>query len=347
MAYRLRPWKNLLIALGISLSVLVLAFFITFAMQLRAFLSTPLTLPQGGRVVSIASGLAAPEVAERLAMRGVVADQHLFYLVLRFSGKARSIKAGDYFFAKQVTPLQVLDKLVRGDVLPREFTIVPGWRVRDVLKALQSFKGALDLRGLPPPEAAQDLLARMQVSADPAEGWLLPESYRFEVGTRALDLLARAHQQMRQVLEQAWAERDVGLPLQTPYQALVLASIVEKETGKAEERPLVAAVFINRLRTGMRLQADPTVIYGLGETYTGDITDANLRQPTPYNTYTQSGLPPTPIANPSREAIHAVLHPAPSKALYFVASGDGGHVFSVDYDSHRAAVRRLLSLQKQ
>ncbi|MEW6612969.1 MAG: endolytic transglycosylase MltG [Pseudomonadota bacterium] len=322
--------------------LVVVAGLITLGMQYRDFLRTPVAMPADGVVVTIPSGMPAQRVARELARAGVIKDWRLFYLHLRLSGKTRQIKTGDYLFVRQLTPAEVLQKLVRGEVLPRQFTILPGWRVRDVIQALQGYGHMLDLSGLPPPNQAQDLLARMQASNEFAEGWLYPDTYRFERGTNALALLGRAYAKMRQVLDEEWSGRAPDLPLASPYEALILASIIEKETGRADERPLVAAVFINRLRLGMRLQTDPTVIYGMGEAYKGNIRTQDLRQPTPYNTYTITGLPPTPIALPSRASIHAALHPADSDALFFVANGQGGHVFTSTYAEHEAAVQRYL-----
>ncbi|HDP89617.1 MAG TPA: endolytic transglycosylase MltG, partial [Thioalkalivibrio sp.] len=174
------------------------------------------------------------------------------------------------------------------------------------------------------------------------EGWFYPDTYHFPKGTTDVEFLRRANAIMRERLAAEWAEREEGLPLETPYEALILASIVEKESAVASERPMIAAVFVSRLRKGMRLQTDPTVIYGMGESFDGNIRKSDLRRDTPYNTYTRGGLPPTPIALPSGESIHAVMHPAKTDALYFVSRGDGSHHFSATYEEHREAVIRYL-----
>ncbi|MEK8088420.1 endolytic transglycosylase MltG [Thermithiobacillus plumbiphilus] len=324
----------------------LLAFFGAAAYGLY-YLQAPRAIPAAGVMVAVPAGAPAQRVAQELERQGVISNWQLFYAYIRLTGKARGIQSGDYLFAGVVSPSQVLDKMLSGEVLIRNFTIPPGWRVRDVLLALQDFGQLLDLSGLPPPDRAQNLLVETGLGTGPAEGWLFPDSYRIDRGSKAVDLLARAHDRMKQVMAEEWAGRAPGLPIKTPEEALTLASIVEKETGVETEKPLVAAVFVNRLRTGMRLQTDPTVIYGLGEAYDGNIRLQDLRTPTAYNTYTMTGLPPTPIALPNRSSIHAALHPADSKALYFVADGKGGHVFTDNYPDHERAVKRLLASQKQ
>ena len=184
-----------------------------------------------------------------------------------------------------------------------------------------------------------ELMQRIGIEDDNPEGWLFPDTYLFDRGTSDVEILSRAHRRMREVLDEEWAKREQGLPLETPYQALTLASIVEKETGLASERPQIAGVFVRRLQKGMKLQTDPTVIYGMGDDFDGNIRREDLTRPTPYNTYVIQGLPPTPIALPGREAINAVLHPADGDALYFVARGDGSHHFSATLDEHNCAVR--------
>lgn len=330
-----------------TLLLLALLVFFGVAAYGLYYLQAPSMVPAQGVIVAVPAGAPAQRVAQELERQGVITNWRIFYAYIRLTGKARGIHSGDYLFAGRVSPTQVLDKMLRGEVVSRNFTIPPGWRVRDVLVALRDFGQILDLSGLPQPDQAQNLLVETGLGKGPAEGWLFPDSYRIDRGSKATDLLARAHARMRQVVEEEWAGRSKDLPLKTPEEALTLASIVEKETGVENEKPLIAAVFVNRLRTGMRLQTDPTVIYGLGEAYDGNIHLQDLRTPTPYNTYTITGLPPTPIALPSRASIHAALHPADSKALFFVADGKGGHVFTDNYPDHERAVKRFLMSQKQ
>ena len=326
----------------ISLALVLLAFAggVTLYLQYREFMATPVAMPPEGRIVTIPGGASALRVTKLLAQHAVIADWRLFYLRLRLGGQARKIKSGDYLFTQRLTPQEVLRMLVRGEVLPREFTIIPGWRVRDMMQALQDYRRVLKLDGAPPATQAQDLLQRMNVSSDYAEGWFYPDTYRFERGASVMSLLSRAHAKMEDVLAAEWANRAANLPLDTPYQGLILASIIEKETGQAKERPLIAAVFTNRLKKRMRLQTDPTVIYGMGEAFNGNISKADLQHLTPYNTYRIAGLPPTPIALPSGAAIHAAFHPAQTNALYFVANGKGEHIFSDNYAAHLAAVQQ-------
>lgn len=341
MSKRRRTLNGIRIVLLLGLMLLI-AGAITLGMQYRTFLQTPVKMPAQGIMVNIPNGASALRVAKTLAQAGVIRDWRLFYAYLRLSGESKEIKAGDYLFVYVLRPGDILEKLIRGETIPRQFTIVPGWRVSDVIKALQSYGRVLNLSELPPPDQAQDLLASMHVSNDYAEGWLFPDTYQFEPGSNALILLKRAYDKMNKVLREEWNNRAPNLPLKTPYQALILASIIEKETGKADERPLVASVFINRLRTGMRLQTDPTVIYGMGAAYKGAITTQDLRRVTPYNTYLMNGLPPTPISLPGLASIHAALHPATTDYYYFVANKQGGHVFSKTYDEHKAAVQRYI-----
>lgn len=224
----------------------------------------------------------------------------------------------------------------RGEVVQYSLTLVEGWNFRQLRSALQNQpKLQQTLDGL----SDAEIMAHIGAPELHPEGRFFPDTYRFTRGTSDADLLRRAYARLEQVLEEEWQQRSEGLPYQNAYQALVMASIIEKETGVPEERGEIAGVFVRRLARGMLLQTDPTVIYGMGERYKGRITRTDLRTPTPYNTYTNAGLPPTPIAMVGREAIHAALHPADGTSLYFVARGDGSHVFSDTLDQHNRAVR--------
>ncbi len=233
-------------------------------------------------------------------------------------------------------PVEVLDLLISGRVIQYPITLVEGWTFRQAVAAiLANGRFGNDLAG----QSDADLMTALGRPGEHPEGRFFPDTYSFPRRTTGVDVLRRALQRMDQVLAEEWAGRADGLPLRTPYEALTLASIIEKETGLVAERPEIGGVFVRRLEQGMRLQTDPTVIYGMGERFDGNIRRADLQEATPYNTYVIPGLPPTPIALPGRAAIHAALHPVPGDSLYFVARGDGGHVFSATLDQHNRAVR--------
>ncbi|MEW6446379.1 MAG: endolytic transglycosylase MltG [Pseudomonadota bacterium] len=262
----------------------------------------------------------------------------------RLSGVTARLRAGEYRAEVGQTPAQWLAMLAHGRGIPYRVTLIEGMtleQVRDVLAhhpALRQDGFALSGDGL---------MLALGAPGKPAEGFFMPETYTFTRGASDIEILRQAHEAMRATLDRLWRERDPGLPLASPEQALVLASIVEKETGKAAERPRIAGVFINRLRKGMKLQTDPSVIYGLGPAFDGNLRRRDLETDTPWNTYTRSGLPPTPIALPSSDALSAVLHPEVTDALYFVADGSGGHAFSRTLDEHNQAVRRWIQRNRQ
>jgi UPF0755 protein len=236
-----------------------------------------------------------------------------------------------------MTHYELFQMITDGITTQRGITFIEGWTFQQMRDALNRND---DVRHLSMPMTDEEILRRIGASETVAEGLFFPDSYFFDSGMSDLDILKRAYDTMKIKLAKAWETRDAGLPYRTPYEALTMASIVEKETGKAEERPMIASVFLNRLRIGMRLQTDPTVIYGLGASFDGNLRKRDLLQDTPYNTYTRSGLPPTPIAMPGMAAIEAALHPAASRAFYFVGKGDGSHVFSATLTEHNRAVAR-------
>jgi UPF0755 protein len=281
------------------------------------------------------SGLKA--VARQLSADGVFLEGETFWILGRLLGNARTIQAGLYRLDGPLTPLEILDKLAKGDVVFLEMVFVEGTTLRQWLAQLAAqpqLKHAL--------AGKSDEEVRVMVAGvtDPLEGWLFPDTYRFAPGSPDVEILKRANTRMKKRLADAWEGRDPEVPLASPYEALILASIVEKETGQAVERPLITSVFVNRMRRGMRLQTDPTVIYGLGERYDGNIHKKDLTTDTPWNTYTRDGLPPTPIAMPGAAALYAAVHPADSQYLYFVARGDGYHEFSRTLEEHNRAVAR-------
>ncbi|RMG58516.1 MAG: endolytic transglycosylase MltG [Gammaproteobacteria bacterium] len=303
-----------------------------------AELNRPVTL-EAPVVLEVQPGSTLTAVARQLQEIGLVRHPGIWRAYARVKGLDRTLKAGEYELDGTVTPLSVLALLNSGRTRQYSVTILEGWTYRQMLEHLWAqprLKRTLDA------QQASGIMQRLGMPEMNPEGWFLPETYFYSSGMTDFDILRRSHEAMRRLLEQEWETRGDNLPLKTPYEALILASIVEKETGAADERPMIAAVFINRLRKGMRLQTDPTVIYGMGDRYRGNIRKSDLRRDTPYNTYTRKGLPPTPIALPSASSIHAVLHPANTSALYFVASGGGRHHFSKTYEEHRKAVIKYL-----
>ena len=301
------------------------------------WLNHPLALPAPSVDLSIEPGSSAREVAKDVTEAGVAVDPTLLYWWFRLSGQSRQIKAGSYELDGQVTPRTLLRKLVNGEEALRSVTLVEGWTFRQVRDAL---KKAEQLKPLTQDLTPEAIMAQLGKPGLPAEGHFFPDTYTYAKGSSDLAVLQRALRAMEKRLAAAWASHDPASPLQTPEQALILASIVEKETGRASDRPMIASVFSNRLRIGMRLQTDPTVIYGLGETFDGNLRKNDLLNDTPWNTYTRVGLPPTPIAMPGKAALLAAVQPAPSKALYFVARGDGTSQFSATLDEHNRAVNK-------
>ena len=303
----------------------------------RGAMERPLRIGDEPFVYTVPSGASIARVARDLEAAGVVESAPRLVLQARWSGDASRIKAGEYALERGLTPNGLLDLLVAGVVVQYPFTIIEGWTFREIRRRIAE-SGVLvqTLEGL----SDGDVMAKIGHPEMHPEGRFFPETYHFPSGATDLQLLSRAFDAMSDYLESAWARRPADLPLSSPEEALVLASIVEKETGAAEERARIAGVFVSRLRRGMRLETDPTVIYGLGDDFDGNLTKADLKRDTPYNTYTRKGLPPTPIAIASAAAIDAVVAPIEDGSLYFVSKGDGRHVFSSNYDDHRKAVRR-------
>ncbi|MGK0673411.1 MAG: endolytic transglycosylase MltG [Halothiobacillaceae bacterium] len=334
-------WLALLPTLLLVLTLAGLGVAFGFVDELLKFAYAPLA-PRASVCLDIERGTSLSGVVRQLQEElGLSEDEAArLRLLARVSGTAFRLRAGEYRVEPGQTPAGLLRQLTEGKVVLHRLTLVPGMtleQARDVL----AHHPAVRAEGFALRPA--ELMAAIGQPGRVAEGQFLPETYAFPRGTSDIEILRMAHDALRRELDRLWAGRDPELPLRTPEEALILASIIEKETGKLEERPLIAGVFINRLRKGMRLQSDPTVIYGLGPAFDGNLRRRDLETDTPWNTYTRGGLPPTPIALPSREALHAALHPAPTQALYFVADGTGGHSFSETLDAHNRAVRRLIS----
>lgn len=304
-----------------------------------AWLNRPLTMPSETLEVSIEPGTSTRAVSKLLVQSGLEVSPALLLAWFRLSGQAQRIKAGNYELNRGVTPLSLLEKLVRGEESQAALTFAEGWTFRQWRAALFA---ADFLRRDTAQWSDAEIMARLGRAGIHPEGRFFPDTYFYSKGSSDLALLRRAMHAMDHQLAQAWAQREAGLPLQSADDALTLASIIEKETGHPADRAAVAGVFVNRLRTGMLLQTDPTVIYGMGESYDGTLYKRNLQTDTPYNTYLRPGLPPTPIAMPGRAALLASVQPAHGTALYFVAKGNGRSHFSATLDEHNQAVNRYL-----
>jgi len=319
------------------LSVLLLLAAVAIGGYGWRYAHTPFPLDGGPRAFVLERGTTMRMAANQLAAEGLVEEPWLLTVLARLTGDAGRIKAGSYELSEPVTPLQLLAKLTDGDVSSATLTIVEGWNWRQVKAALAKDP---DLRHDTAGMDDAAILAAIGAKAPSPEGLFFPDTYHFGKQSSDIQVLKRAHEAMQKQLAAAWEARAANLPLQSPYEALTLASIVEKETGAANDRPMISSVFHNRMRIGMRLQTDPTVIYGLGEAFDGNLKRVHLETDTPYNSYTRGGLPPTPIAMPGMAALLAATNPASSKALYFVAKGDGSSYFSATLAEHNQAVRR-------
>ncbi|WP_236574100.1 endolytic transglycosylase MltG [Hydrogenophaga sp. PBL-H3] len=289
--------------------------------------------------LEIAPGQSARGIAEKLSLSGVQTPWVLLYGWFRVSGQSRDIKAGSYEFAPGTTPRSLLSKLVRGEQAFRSITLLEGWNHRQVFELVRASPDLTqDLEGL----GSADIMALIGYPGRHPEGRFFPDTYRVAKRATASSVLRQAAQAMDKRVADAWAQRDSGVPLRSPEEALILASIIEKETGLESDRQRIGGVFTNRLRIGMRLQTDPAVIYGLGERFDGNLRRDDLQTDTPYNTYTRAGLPPTPIAMPGAASLRAAVQPGDTKAIYFVARGDGSSQFSATLEEHNAAVRRYI-----
>jgi UPF0755 protein len=305
--------------------------------QLLRFQHGAIPLVGEPAIFLIRPGSNIKSIAQDLARERIINDPWLFILLAKVKGLETKVRAGEYQIDPALTADEMLLMFAEGSAIQYNLTVIEGWSFQQLLATLAE-----------DPIIEQNLAGKtgaeiMQILGYPnqhPEGMFFPDTYRFPKGTSDIDFLKRAYQVMQNHLQREWEQRESGLPLKTSYEALILASIIEKETGAEFERPLIAGVFIERLRRNMRLQTDPTVIYGIGEDFDGNIRRSDLRKDTPYNTYTRAGLTPTPIALPGLESIRAALNPAKTDALYFVSKGDGTHQFSATLDEHNAAVMR-------
>ena len=321
-------WRGLWMTLGMGLVVAGAALW---------WVLRPLPMVTQTVDLSISSGSTPRMVAAQIAESGIDVSPTLMYYLFRFSGQSKLIRAGSYEIANTTNAWDLLQKLVRGEENLIAITLVEGWTLRQWRQALAKAEFLKhDTQG----DTDEELMRRLGVAEVPGEGQFFPDTYMYGKGSSDVAVLRRAMKAMDTQLAQAWAQRDMGLPLKTPQEALILASIVEKETGKPSDRAMIASVFHNRLRINMPLQTDPTVIYGMGAAFDGNLRRVDLQTEHPWNTYVHRGLPPTPIAMPGKAALLATLQPATSKALYFVARGDGSSQFSETLEQHNAAVDR-------
>lgn len=300
------------------------------------FMIRPLPMASETIGLQIPAGASVRGIADQLVAAGVLTEPYSFLLTVKLTGSGGQLQAGDYALNTPLQVMSLIDILKHGTFDQFKLQLIEGKTFADFRQKLAQMPG---IRHDTLMLSDSELMQQVSGQSMHPEGWFFPDTYFLDAQSSDADLYKRAYQKMAQHLSAAWEARDAGLPYRSMYEALVMASIVEKETGVEEERPQIAGVFINRLRKGMRLQTDPTVIYGMGTRYQGNITKKDLLTDTPYNTYTRSGLPPTPIALPGLASIQAALHPAKTNALYFVANGQGRHVFTSSLEAHNQAVR--------
>ena len=331
-----RPLKHVLV--GAFLAGLI-TVSVTGGVMFWRVLESPMSIGDSGEWLNVPPGTPLARVANDLSERGVLEGPRVLSIYGRLSGEATRIHAGEYLIPEGSTPRQLLEQLVGGEVYLHQITVVDGWRFQELVAALQDHE-AVDSTGLD----AEAVMTTLGKAGTHPEGQFFPDTYRFPRDTPAIEILQQAHEALEEQLELAWSSYRASAVLQSPYEALILASIIEKETGLADERRRIAGVFHRRLERGMRLQTDPTVIYGLGAEFDGNLRRGDLTRDTPYNTYTRGGLPPTPISLPGRAALAAAVDPEAGSELYFVATGegDGSHYFSTTLEEHNAAVARYL-----
>jgi UPF0755 protein len=327
----------------IGLTLLFISFTAGWAwMDYRAALETPV-VKVNPVVIEIVKGDSITRIAEKLAEQHLKVSSFWFKVIALRKQAAAKLKTGEFEFAVGLTLPEIIDQIAAGKTRQHSITFPEGWTFTDILNALNSNPNIEHTLKDASPDAIR---ARLGIQENHTEGLFFPDTYFFEKNMTDVSLLKRAYGKMQAVIQEEWPQRSAGLPLDSPYEALILASIIEKETGADHERPLIAGVMTRRLKNDIPLQTDPTVIYGMGANYQGNIGEQDLKNPTPYNTYQIKGLPPTPIAMPGRKAIRAALHPDTGNSLYFVAKGDGTHVFSSTLQDHNHAVE-LFQKQKK
>ena len=316
-------------ALLIAISVMITLFSIYY----KHYADMPLSDNYAKINLIIEPGMSFSSITQQLKKIGLISNELPWNIFGRLNGATDEIKAGEYLLEQNLSPRKLLSKLIRGDTIQFSLTVVEGWTFDQLWDAVKKHEKITHTV-----KTQNELLEKLDFKNRHPEGWFYPDTYFFPTGTTDVDFFQRAFQHMIKVLDEEWPNRQGDIPLKSPNEALILASIIEKETSVEDERKMVAAVFVTRLKRGMRLQTDPTVIYGLGESYDGNIRRKDLKSDTPYNTYLHKGLPPTPIALPGRASIAAALNPANTDVVYFVSKGDGTHHFSSTYEEHREAV---------
>lgn len=324
--------KKLLLTLTAAIALIL----IIFTLVLWQDLNRPLAISEESTIITVAPGSSLTSISNNLHELKLIDSPNLLSLYGRFSGIAESLQSGEYELSSDITAIELLQKMSRGDTLQYRITLVEGWTLQQALDEI--WNNANIERTI---EDSMMLAGLLELETDSVEGLLFPDTYFFTKGSTDLDVIRRAHQRLEEVLEQSWNNRLGALPFENSYEALILASIIEKESAQGSERGHIAGVFVRRLEMGMRLQSDPTVIYGMGDSYEGDIRREDLLEETAYNTYRINGLPPTPIALAGIESIQASMNPLESDFLYFVARGDGTHYFSASLEEHNAAVNEF------
>lgn len=328
----------LLIVIRYVLLIGIFLSLVLYAYTWKALKHNPLKVPAGGYELIVAPGTTLNQFTKQLHKSGLLSHPLLLRGYLIYKGNTRLIKAGEYRVEQGTTPLQLLDKIFKGEVTQYSFTIIEGWQTSQVIAALQQHpKIKATLTGL----SKAQVIEKLDIPVQHLEGIFLPDTYSFPANTTDVEFMRRAFFSLQLKLQQAWEQRDPACALNSPYEALILASIIEKETSLKTEYAQISGVFTRRLIKKMKLQADPTVIYALQAQLNGPLLRKHLQIDSPYNTYKKVGLPPTPIALPSAMAIEAALHPAVGDALYFVATGDGGHIFNASLEEHNKAVKQL------
>jgi len=325
--------NRLLGLIALSLFFLIVTTALLYA-EYQTFLDTPLSIEKE-TIFVVKPGMTFKDINNKLKMLHLTKDNTYLAILARYSGKANKIKSGEYLFSPGLNPIELLNLLVSGKVIQYSFTLLEGWQVREMMHAINETDLIKHTLLSDEPE---NLMIELGYSDKAAEGLFFPDTYNFPKGTTDKAFLQRAYQRLHDVLDEEWQARTENLPYKTAYEALIMASIIEKETGLASERSTIAGVFVRRLNKNMKLQTDPTVIYAMGKQFNGNIRKKDLDIDSPYNTYRYKGLPPSPIALVGREAVHAALHPEEGKSLYFVAKGDGSHYFSETLKEHNQAV---------
>ncbi|MDQ3195886.1 MAG: endolytic transglycosylase MltG [Burkholderiales bacterium] len=327
-----------------TFAALVFVAALAAAGWLAYYAHQPLQPAQLPLSFAVEKGSSLRSVARQMVGYGIIHEPWQFIAIAHILGQATKIQAGSYELIAVITPLQLLDKITRGEVSQSQITFIEGWTFKQLRKALQDHRALKnDLSAM----SDAEILQALGLDESSPEGLFFPDTYSFQNGSSELSILRRANLAMQARVDELWGKRPAGLPFADPYEALILASIIEKETGAESERAMIAAVFVNRLRLGMRLQTDPSVIYGIGDKFDGNLRKRDLSDDHPYNTYTRAGLPPTPIAMPGLAALTAAFNPASSPVLYFVSRGDGSSAFSASLAEHNRAVNQFQKSPKR